>query len=168
MGYVTPNLNGDPRGRSPFPAQLHESSSLPYCTLQLENIASIVYCIAIMFAKLSILLLYMKIFVPTRRGGVFWANQVLIYVNALFYFGAVVALICQCIPRAKISNPRLPGRCTDVYLSFMISGVFNVLSDFFILAFPLWAIWHLQMPLKRKFGVSVVFATGVLYVLPFS
>lgn len=122
------------------------------------------YCIAIMFAKLSILLLYMKIFVPSRRGGVFWVNQTLIYVNALFYFGAVIALICQCIPRAKISNPRLPGRCTNVYLSFMISGVFNVLSDFFILAFPLWAIWHLQMPLKRKFGVSVVFATGVLYV----
>lgn len=119
-----------------------------------------------MFAKLSILLLYMKLFVPNRRGGVFWANQVLIYVNALFYVGAVVALICQCIPRAKISHPRLPGRCTNVYLSFMISGVFNVLSDFFILIFPLWAIWHLQMPLKRKFGVSIVFATGVLYVLP--
>lgn len=119
-----------------------------------------------MFAKLSILLLYMKIFVPTRRGGVFWVNQVLIYINTLFYTGAVVALICQCIPRAKISNPRSPGRCTNVYLSFMISGVFNVLSDFFILIFPLWAIWHLQMPLKRKFGVSIVFATGILYVLP--
>lgn len=124
------------------------------------------YCIGIMFAKLSILLLYMKLFVPIRRGGVFWATQVLIYVNALFYIGAVVALICQCIPRAKISRPRLPGRCINVYLSFMISGVFNVLSDFFILIFPLWAIWHLQMPLKRKLGVSIVFATGVLYVLP--
>ncbi|ERF76651.1 hypothetical protein EPUS_04471 [Endocarpon pusillum Z07020] len=132
---------------------------------QLENIASIMYCIGIMFAKLSILLLYMKLFVPIRRGGVFWANQVLIYVNGLFYIGAVVALICQCIPRAKISQPRLPGRCTNVYLSFMISGVFNVLSDFFILIFPLWAIWHLQMPLKRKFGVSIVFATGVFALL---
>lgn len=117
-----------------------------------------------MFSKLSILLLYMKIFVPSRRGGVFWANQSLVWVNAMFYFGAVIALICQCIPRAKISNPTLAGRCTDVYLSFLISGVFNVLSDFFILVFPLWAIWHLQMPLKRKAGISFVFATGVLYV----
>jgi hypothetical protein len=123
------------------------------------------YCIGIMFAKLSVLLLYIQVLVPCRRGGVYWANQLLIWVNVLFYFGVVVALICQCIPRAKISNPTLPGMCTNVYLSFMISGVFNVLSDFFILVFPLWAIWHLQMPLKRKFSISVVFATGALYVL---
>lgn len=118
-----------------------------------------------MFSKLSILLLFMKVFVPFKRGAVYWTNQALIYVNGLFYFGAVISLICQCIPRAKISNPTLPGKCTDVYLSFMISGVFNVLSDFFILIFPIWAIWHLQMPMKRKFGISIVFATGVLYVL---
>lgn len=124
------------------------------------------YCFSIMFAKLSILLFFMKIFVPTRRGGVFWVNQVLIYINALLYIGSVVALLCQCIPRAKISNPTLPGRCTNVRLSVMISAVLNVVSDFFILVLPLWAIWHLQMPLKRKFGVSIVFATGVLYVLP--
>jgi hypothetical protein len=101
------------------------------------------YGVAIMFAKLSILLLYMKIFVPNRRGGVFWVNQALIHASALFYVGSVVALICQCTPRAKISNLKLPGRCINVHLNYMISGVFNVLSDFFILAFPLWAIWHL-------------------------
>lgn len=48
-------------------------------TAELENIASVIYCIVIMFAKLSIPLLYVNIFLPTGRGGVFWANQVLIY-----------------------------------------------------------------------------------------
>ncbi|KAF7503777.1 hypothetical protein GJ744_003269 [Endocarpon pusillum] len=134
-------------------------------TSQLANIASMMYCIGIMFTKLSILLHYMKLFVPNRRGGVFWANQVLIYVNGLFYIAAVVALIFQCIPRARISNPSLPGQCINVHLSFLISGIFNLLSDFFILIFPLWAIWHLQMPLKRKFGASIVFAAGVFALL---
>jgi hypothetical protein len=124
------------------------------------------YCIGIMFSKFSILFLFMKVFVPVREGLVYWANLLLICTNALFYIGGVGGLLCQCIPRAKISNPTLPGRCTNVYLSFMLSGIWNVLSDFFILNFPLWAVWHLQMPLKRKFGITIVFATGVLYGLP--
>jgi hypothetical protein len=68
-------------------------------------------------------------------------------------------------PARKNLKPDAVRNVTNVYLSFMISGVFNILSDFFIVVFPLWAIWHLQRPLKRKFGTSVVFATGVLYVL---
>jgi hypothetical protein len=68
-------------------------------------------------------------------------------------------------PARKNLKPDAVRNVTNVYLSFMISGVFNILSDFFIVVFPLWAIWHLQIPLKHKFGTSVVFATGVLYVL---
>lgn len=119
-----------------------------------------------MFSKLSILFLFMKVFVPIHEGLVYWANLSLICTNTLFYIGGSVSLIFQCVPRAKIWNPTLAGRCTDVYLAFMLSGIWNVLSDFFILAFPLWAIWHLHMPLKRKLGMAIVFATGVLYVHP--
>ncbi len=123
------------------------------------------YCIGVLFSKLSILFLFMKVFVPVREGLVYWTNLLLIYLNAAFYIGGAVALICQCIPRAKISNPLVPGHCTNVYLSFMLSGVWNVLSDFFILVFPMWAIWHLHMPLKRKLGITIVFAAGALYVI---
>ena len=125
------------------------------------------YCIGVAFSKISILLLFMKIFVPHRQVVVYWTNLLLIVTNAMFYVGGMVALIFQCSPRAKISNPKLPGTCTNVYLSFLLSGVWNVLSDFFILVFPIWAIWQLQMPLKRKFGTAIVFATGVLYDPPF-
>lgn len=123
------------------------------------------YCIGIMFSKLAILFLFMKVLVPVHEGLIYWVNQTLIWTNAAFYLGGVGGLICRCIPRAKISQPWLPGRCTNVYLSFLLSGYWNVMSDFFILAFPMWAIWRLQMPLKRKFGVTFVFAVGFLYVL---
>jgi hypothetical protein len=87
---------------SNFPSSITLTSSAYH--LEFENIASIMYCIGIIFSKL-----YMQVFVPCGRGDVCWANQVLIWVNALFYFGVVVALICQCIPREKISNPTLSG-----------------------------------------------------------
>ncbi len=38
--------------------------------------------------------------------------------------------------------------------------------DFFVLAFPIRAIWRLQMPLKRKFGVTIEFAVWG-FVFPF-
>jgi hypothetical protein len=122
------------------------------------------YSIGIMFSKLSILFIFMKVFVPFHEGLIYWMNQLLIYINVLFYMGAVVALLLQCIPRAKIANPTLPGRCTDVYLFAVISGAWNVASDFVILAFSVWAIRHLNMPLTRKFGIGILFGTGALYV----
>jgi hypothetical protein len=123
------------------------------------------YCIGIMFSKLSILFIFMKVFVPFHEGLIYWVNQLLIYTNVTFYMGAMVALLLQCIPRAKISNPTLPGCCIDVYMFLIISGAWNVVSDFVILAFPLWTIWHLNMPLNRRLGIGILFGTGALYVL---
>ncbi|MCJ1362689.1 hypothetical protein MMC16_001795 [Acarospora aff. strigata] len=129
-------------------------------TMEFENISSMIYCVGICFSKLSILFLFKKVFLPVHEGRVYWVNRILIYTNVMFYFGGLFGLIFACIPRAKISKPWLPGRCANVYLSFMLSGIWNVSSDFFILAFPLWAVWHLNIPLKRKFGVALVFAVG--------
>lgn len=76
MGHVAPDVSRDCRGRRLLYSPDMSTSAYQH---QLENIASVIYCIVIMFAKLSIPLLYVNIFVPTGRGGVFWANQVLIY-----------------------------------------------------------------------------------------
>lgn len=37
-----------------------------------------------------------------------------------------------------------------------------MISDFTILALPIYSLWKLQMPIKRKAGVSMVFAIGII------
>jgi hypothetical protein len=46
--------------------------------------------------------------------------------------------------------------------TMIASGVINLVSDLAILVVPLLSISSLQMPTKRKLGVSAIFATGGL------
>ena len=42
-------------------------------------------------------------------------------------------------------------------------GVVNIISDFFILIVPLPAVWSLQLPIKKKVGISAIILTGLAY-----
>ena len=44
----------------------------------------------------------------------------------------------------------------------MAMGTLNVISDMEAFAVPAWAIWHLNMELKRKMGVFAIFGAGVV------
>lgn len=46
----------------------------------------------------------------------------------------------------------------------MAGGAINVVSDFAILLLPMVLISRLHMPLRKKIGVSAIFATGFLQV----
>ena len=136
--------------------------------LKYLSLFDIVYMIAIAFVKLSILMLYLRVFVPNRQ-----ANRVLsiaigfsIAVNVVYYITNTVSLIAQCVPREKIWNPFLAGgHCIDVAVIYKATGIFNILSDFAILILPMPAIWKLHVQSAKKVGLAAVFATGFLYVL---
>lgn len=116
----------------------------------------------IFITKLSILLLYLRIFVPSGRPKFYYIVHFVIWFNLLFYIANLPIEIWSCIPREKIWDPLLPGHCINNELVFVAGGIINVISDFTILALPIFSIWHLQMPTQRKVGVSAVFATGLL------
>ena len=126
------------------------------------NYAEILYSIVIFFTKLSILLLYLRVFVPTRRGILYYIIQGYIWINLVFYIAIVLARILQCTPRTKIWNPYVKGHCIDGIISLVSTGSINVLSDISMLVLALYPIWQLQLPLRKKIGISAVFATGVL------
>ena len=69
------------------------------------------------------------------------------------------------MPRDKIFNPRLQGRCVNINDAVIVTACINIGSDVSIFVLPLARIWRLQMPLRRKVGVSAIFAFGLLYVL---
>jgi hypothetical protein len=136
----------------------------PISISQLLNIQQTVYMPAILFTKLAILLQLMDIFVPplVPRNTRWYSLAILVAANTVFFVTLGFLEIFQCVPRAKIWNPRLPGRCIDINKTFVATGVINVIDDFIILVFPLVWTWKLQLRTKQKIGVCMIFATGFL------
>ncbi|SLM40448.1 hypothetical protein LPUS_11260 [Lasallia pustulata] len=126
------------------------------------EVASIVYGPTLFFVKLSILLQYLRVFVPTRRGDMAMFVEVHVCIWSCFFFYLVTTflLIFLCKPREKLWNPMLPGHCINLDAIYQITGIFNVVSDFTIMLLPVPPLWKLQLPLKRKCGVVAIFATG--------
>lgn len=56
----------------------------------------------------------------------------------------------------------LSSRCRDTIAMAYVQGIFNIDSELYVLVLPLPVLWKLQLPLRKKVGVSAVFMTGLL------
>ncbi|KAL9018279.1 MAG: hypothetical protein Q9185_004382 [Variospora sp. 1 TL-2023] len=109
------------------------------------------------FTKLSLLLLYHRIFAPDRLTkylvylGVFYCS--VLYTSFLL----LTFLLCQTPLQAACKH--------RVNLFILISSGLNVFADIYLLIIPIAAVAKLHMPLRQKLGVSAVFLTGMLACL---
>lgn len=108
--------------------------------------------------------MYLRIFSPSLR------TRYLIYFGipflGLFYTACLLVEVISCTPRSGETwlEATSSKRCnTDLTLGYVMAA-FNVTSDFYLLAIPIPVVWKLQLPLRKKIGVSAVFMTGLLYV----
>lgn len=94
----------------------------------------------------------------------FIAVHIVIAAILIFYLIMTAFNIFLCRPREKFWDPLLTttGSCYNFDASMQATGLFNIISDFAILLLPIWPIWKLQVPLKKKLKILAVFATGVL------
>lgn len=134
------------------------------CMRKIANGIEISYIPIIFITKLSILLLFLRVFVPGGRTRTYWIIQSVILFNFLFYLANLPVEIWPCVPRSKLWTPTEPGHCINNEEVFVAGGTINVISDFTILLLPIVEVWRLHMSTQRKIGVSAVFATGLLYV----
>jgi hypothetical protein len=106
------------------------------------------------------------IFFAHNQGSI--ANKAIttmIWANFLLYGSLLVTFLVACTPREKIWNPTIEGHCINVPACMTAGGALNVLSDIIVFIIPLTGVWKLQLPLKKKMGVALVFAVGILYEL---
>jgi hypothetical protein len=113
-------------------------------------------------AKTVVFLQIKRIFTTKQRGVVFWVIVGSLIANALFYTAMLFLYIFTCWPREKIWNPTVEGRCVDSNKLNMAMGVLNVISDVEVFLVPAWAIWQLNMRLKQKIQVFIVFSVGAV------
>lgn len=123
-----------------------------------------VYGPAVFFAKLSLFLLYLRIFSPDR-----W-TRVMIYLGAtacfVCYMATAVTMTALCVPRHGESwfIALLSSRCHKAITMTYVQGIFNIVSDFYLLLLPIPVVWKLQLTLRKKIGISAIFMTGLLSV----
>ena len=116
----------------------------------------------VFFAKLSLFILYLRIFSPSRN------MRLLIYfgivINLCYYVATAVGMMALCLPRhGEIWAVALYSHhCHHAFTMTYVQGIFNIVSDLFLLILPVPVVWRLQMPQKKKWGVCAIFATGVL------
>ncbi|KAF1993460.1 hypothetical protein P154DRAFT_385943, partial [Amniculicola lignicola CBS 123094] len=125
-------------------------------------IEAVIYGPFIFFTKLSILLLYLRLLIPTRWSPLWTIVHVFICVSAAFYTAITLVKIWQCNPIERAWNKTVPGTCINLPVLLQVSGLFNTTSDALILVVPVKACWNLKMSLKKKLAVLAVFTIGAV------
>ncbi|KAF7593994.1 hypothetical protein BBP40_010391 [Aspergillus hancockii] len=123
-------------------------------------IAQLLYKINIGLTKISILLLYRRLFIQRWFRITCWTWIAIVLAFAL---GTVFSSIFQCSPVQYAFNKSIPGRgkCINLTAFWYANATFNILSDLVIIALPVPVISKLQLPLKSKFALCGIFAVGI-------
>ena len=122
-----------------------------------------IWALTIGLIKISILLLYVKIFRPLRymRHSAYGIGVFTICWSIM----AILVFCLQCRPVQRIWDKAVPGTCINAWLFFVISSAINVVTDFVVLVLPIQATWGLQLPIPQRISVMSIFMLGSLWVL---
>lgn len=129
--------------------------------LKLSKAAEILYFPAMVFPKLAILAMYMRIFNMQRA----YRRAVYIIASLLTVWGVagIMTSLLYCKPFAYHWDKTIPGgKCGDKMAAYRWISVPNIVADVVILVLPLPAIKKLQIDLANKIGLSLTFIVGSL------
>ncbi|OJJ53194.1 hypothetical protein ASPSYDRAFT_62356 [Aspergillus sydowii CBS 593.65] len=157
--YAVITIEADKHGNGVHQDMVAPSDLQEYA--KLANSSQIVYAPLIFVTKLSLFLLYLRVFAPSRRDNTYRIIHLFIWFNVAFYLANFFLKIFQCIPRSRIWDPDTPGHCININIPILVTAAINVLSDLMMLVLPIVCVWRLQMTTRRKMGISAIFAAGV-------
>jgi hypothetical protein len=127
--------------------------------MQFFYITEVLYATPLAFAKISVLLFYLRIFMTPWLRFTAWAAIICVSLSATI---TTFMAMFQCVPIQSIWNPALPKKCIDVNTFSISSSSVNTALDVLILMIPLPELKTLTLHWKKKIGVFVVFLTGGL------
>ncbi|PNS17790.1 hypothetical protein CAC42_3185 [Sphaceloma murrayae] len=120
--------------------------------------------IGLTFAKWAIIALLLQVQLPTqvKRRIFLWSLAVLLGGVCIVQF---VLSFTQCVPAARLWNPRMPGVCPGatraLYFGFF-QGASGVAIDVILALYPISIVWNLQASLKMKIGFCLLMAGGII------
>ncbi len=115
--------------------------------------------------KWAILREWICVFSPfANHNAFYWSCQAVIVVNIVFYLTIILLSNLACTPYKRNWDKTVQGKCWDIKIIGITTAVINFIIDVIILALPQKVIWGLQMSKRKKFGFSIIFAVGLMYV----
>ncbi|KAF3763194.1 hypothetical protein M406DRAFT_352242 [Cryphonectria parasitica EP155] len=131
--------------------------------LLLAWIASVIYFTCVSAAKLSILLLYKRIF-STSRAFQLQVN-VLSAAIILFWIATTFATIFTCWPIkwSYISSLSPEPYCFNFNIYWFATGIIEAVFDICIILLPVKMVMKLQMSMKKRMSLVAVFSLGALW-----
>ncbi|KAH6898181.1 hypothetical protein B0T10DRAFT_453523 [Thelonectria olida] len=122
------------------------------------SISSIlIFAISIAFSKLSVLGFYLRIS-PDRviRRAVYTLIGIVCVYTLLYLF----LMIFRCRPIASSWDLTVQGECIDSLVPMLTLSIANIVIDALILVLPIRIVIPLQIPLRQKISLALLFATG--------
>ncbi|KAL5365187.1 hypothetical protein BJX96DRAFT_158711 [Aspergillus floccosus] len=124
-------------------------------------VAEILYVFNLVWTKISILLMYYRIFrFPHFKK---WAYIISTFV-VLWVICITFLFIFICVPVQKLWYPYLPGRCINQVATWISNAVSTILTDLVILLLPIPQVWRLQLRLSEKLALTFAFGLGFFVV----
>ena len=141
---------------------LNEYHDKAYKIVEILKTTTTLYSLSLLFTKLSILLLFLRLFRVVRRARI-WIYIGVVVVLAIHLTGAVVSFTAGAQSSDITSNSSSASDKT--HMGIKVTAL-NVASDVYILILPLIEVSRLQLYQGQRVRVLAVFSTGLLSVIP--
>ncbi|KAF7860817.1 hypothetical protein EAF04_008335 [Stromatinia cepivora] len=131
---------------------------------KLQIVMVILYSASVTFPKLSMLGLYLRIFVGKRELVTAYITMGIVSAS---FLALILCALLQCAPLAylwdKAGHP--DGHCFDTGAFWRYGSLPNLITDLAMLVLPLPCIWRLKLSQKDKVGLLFTFITGSIGVI---
>ncbi len=88
-----------------------------------------------------------------------WAIGAIITLYTLIQ---TICVLTQCVPLQALWDRTIEGKCIPIRIVFVVGGAVNAATDIAILSLPMPKLWNLNMSLKRKIQLTMIFALASL------
>ncbi|TVY41060.1 Satratoxin biosynthesis SC1 cluster protein [Lachnellula subtilissima] len=120
---------------------------------------SFLYIIEECLIKISIICFYLRMFGESKSFRI--QSYVLITVLGLWAVAGILDIALICKPFAYNWDESLEGgHCGNRQMSYKVEGGINVATDFLTMVLPIPQIIHLQLPMRRTWGLAFMFGLG--------
>ncbi|KAM5447045.1 hypothetical protein MaudCBS49596_006226 [Microsporum audouinii] len=134
---------------------------VPYA-LKYFTFAQYVYLTLTATIKLTFLFFYRRVFSPQTLSNILITSGITFV--AISHAAILFATVFSCSPIARAWNLAIPGRCINPTILPYLSGALSSSTDLYVLILPIYPVWNLNMPLRRKIKLLGVFGLGIFAV----
>ena len=127
---------------------------------QLNYAFNIFYTLGYPMSKISLTLLYRRIFILQWFNHACW---IMIFIFGGYALSTLFVDIFITIPiNAQWNTSVEPRHKIDTIVLYRVNAYFNIVTDVILFILPLTVVWRLQMSLARRLGLSAIFGVGIL------